>query len=146
MYPNRSVDILLVDDNHGDIRLAREALRDDNIVANLHVAMDGVEALSFLRREGAYADVPRPDLILLDLKLPRKDGFAVLLEAKSDAALRRIPIVILSSSDAPDDIGRAYDLQASCYVTKPTDLDEYLRVGRLLREFCLTVVKLPPRG
>jgi len=135
----------LVDDNHGDIRLAKEALRDDRVVANLHVAMDGVEAMSFLRREGSFAEAPRPDLILLDLQLPRKDGFAVLLEVKSDAELRCIPIVILSSSDAPDDILRAYDLQASCYVTKPTDLDEYFRVGRLIREFCLTVIKLPPR-
>jgi two-component system, chemotaxis family, response regulator Rcp1 len=139
------VEILLVEDNPNDVELVQEALREGGIPHNVSVVGDGVEALSFLRGEGAYASALLPDFILLDLKLPKKGGLEVLAEVKADEVLRRIPVIVLSSSDEPDDIFKAYDLQVSCYVTKPADLDEFERVMNTLREFTLTIVKLPTR-
>jgi two-component system, chemotaxis family, response regulator Rcp1 len=141
----RPVEILLVEDNPGDVRLTREALKEGKVRNNLHVVSDGVEALAFLRREGKYVDAVRPDLILLDLNLPRKDGRQVLEEIKEDAALRPIPVVILTSSQAEQDIVRAYDLHANCYVSKPVDLDQFIHVVKSLEDFWFTIVKLPPR-
>ena len=141
---SRPVEILLVEDNPGDVRLTREALREGKVRNNLYVASDGVDALAFLRREGQYADAVRPDLILLDLNLPRKDGREVLQEIKADATLRYIPVVVLTSSQAEQDILRAYDLHANCYVTKPVDLDQFIRVVESIEDFWFTIVKLPP--
>jgi chemotaxis family two-component system response regulator Rcp1 len=140
----RPVEVLLVEDNPGDVRLTREALKEGTVRNNLHVARDGVEALAFLRRQGEHAGVPRPDLILLDLNLPRKDGREVLTEIKEDASLRQIPVVVLTSSQAEEDIRRAYDLHANCYITKPVDLDRFINVVRSIEDFWFTVVKLPP--
>jgi two-component system, chemotaxis family, response regulator Rcp1 len=140
------IEILLVEDNPGDVELTREALHDGKIHMNLSVVNDGVEALAFLRREGTYAGSPRPDLILLDLNLPKKDGRAVLAEIKEDRVLRNIPVVILTSSQAEQDIVRAYDLHANCYVTKPVDLDQFITIVRSIEQFWFTVVKLPPNG
>lgn len=139
----RPIEILLVEDNPGDVRLTREALRDGKVRNVLHVAEDGVEAMAFLRREGNYADAPRPDVILLDLNLPRKDGREVLAEIKADETLRRIPIVVMTTSSAEQDILRTYDLHANCYITKPVDLDQFIEVVRSIQEFWLTIVKLP---
>jgi CheY-like chemotaxis protein len=138
-----AIEILLVEDNPGDVLLTREALRDSKMRNRLHVAADGVEALAFLRREGRHAGAPAPDLILLDLNLPRKDGREVLAEVKADPALRHIPVVILTSSQAEQDIARAYDLHANCYVTKPVDLDQFLTIVRSIEQFWFTIVKLP---
>ncbi|HEX8362851.1 MAG TPA: response regulator [Longimicrobium sp.] len=140
---SRPIEVLLVEDNPGDVRLTREALKEGKVHNNLHVAPDGVEALAFLRREGAYADAVRPDLILLDLNLPRKGGREVLEEVKSDPSLRHIPVVILTSSQAEQDIARAYDLHANCYITKPVDLDQFITVVKSIEDFWFTVVKLP---
>ena len=140
------IEILLVEDNPGDVELTREALRDGKIHTNLSVVNDGVEALAFLRREGAHAGAPRPDLILLDLNLPKKDGRAVLGDIKQDPALRHIPVVVLTSSQAEQDIVRAYDLHANCYVTKPVDLDQFITIVRSIEQFWFTIVKLPPNG
>jgi CheY-like chemotaxis protein len=140
------IEILLVEDNPGDVELTREALHDGKIHTNLSVVSDGVEALAFVRREGKYGGAPRPDLILLDLNLPKKDGRAVLGEIKQDPALRHIPVVILTSSQAEQDIVRAYDLHANCYVTKPVDLDQFVTIVRSIEQFWFTVVKLPPNG
>jgi two-component system, chemotaxis family, response regulator Rcp1 len=142
----RPVEILLVEDNPGDVRLTREALKEGKVSNRLHVATDGVEALAFLRREGEYADAVRPDLILLDLNLPKKDGRQVLGEVKGDPALRQIPVVILTSSQAEEDICRSYDLHANCYVTKPVDLDRFMTVVRAVEDFWLTIVRLPSAG
>jgi len=139
------VEILLVEDNPGDVRLAQEALRDSDVASNLTVAVNGEDALAFLRRQGKYSEAPRPNLILLDLRLPKKQGLEVLAEIKADPVLRSIPVVVLTASDASDDILKAYDLQASCYVTKPEDPDEFDRAMKSIKDFCLTVVKLPPR-
>jgi CheY-like chemotaxis protein len=141
---SRPVEVLLVEDNPGDVRLTREALKEGKIRNNLHVARDGVEALAFLRRQGEHAGAPRPDLILLDLNLPRKDGREVLTEIKEDASLRQIPVVVLTSSQAEEDIVRAYDLHANCYISKPVDLDQFINVVRSIEDFWFTVVKLPP--
>ncbi len=138
------IEILLVEDNPGDVRLTREALKDGKIVNNLHVAEDGVEALAYLRREGEYSDAVRPELILLDLNLPKKDGREVLAEIKADKDLRRIPVVILTSSAAEQDIVKSYNLHANCYVTKPVDLDQFINVVKSIEYFWLTVVRLPP--
>ena len=138
------IEILLVEDNPGDVELTREALHDSKVHMRLSVVNDGVEALAFLRREGTYAGSPRPDLILLDLNLPKKDGRAVLGEIKGDPALRHIPVVILTSSQAEQDIVRAYELHANCYVTKPVDLEQFITIVRSIEQFWLTVVKLPP--
>ncbi len=140
----RPVEILLVEDNPADVRLTSEALREGKVRNNLSVAGDGVEALAFLRRQGVYAQAPRPDLILLDLNLPRKDGREVLQEVKQDPSLRYIPVVILSSSPAEQDILRAYNLHANCYVTKPVDLDQFITVVKSIETFRFTIVKLPP--
>lgn len=147
MYDKDSVqgiEILLVEDNPGDVRLTREALKDGKIVNNLHIAEDGVEALAFLRREGKYRDAVRPELILLDLNLPKKDGREVLAEIKADKDLKRIPVVILTSSAAEQDIVKSYNLHANCYVTKPVDLDQFINVVKSIEYFWLTVVRLPP--
>jgi chemotaxis family two-component system response regulator Rcp1 len=141
---DRGIEILLVEDNPGDVRLTKEALKDGKILNNLNVVADGVEAMSFLRQEGKYADAPRPELILLDLNLPRKDGREVLGEIKSEPNLKRIPVVILTSSAAEQDIVKSYNLHANCYITKPVDLDQFIHVVRSIEQFWLTVVKLPP--
>ncbi len=148
MEPNMGdpIEILLVEDNPGDVRLTREALQDARITNRMSVAEDGVEALAFLRRQDRYAQAPRPDLILLDLNLPRKDGREVLAEVKADPLLRRIPVVILTTSAAERDILKAYDLHANCYITKPVDLDQFLAVVKSIEDFWLTVVKLPADG
>jgi CheY-like chemotaxis protein len=142
----RPVEILLADDNEGDARLALEAMRDAKVYNRLHHVLDGVEAMAFLRRQGRYADVPRPDLILLDLNMPKKDGREVLAEVKGDPDLKRIPVVILTISKEEEDILRTYNLHANCYITKPIDLDQFLKVVRGVEEFWLTIVKLPPGG
>lgn len=139
------VDILLVEDNPGDVRLTREALKEAKVRNQLHVATDGVEALAFLRREGAYKEAVRPSLVLLDLNLPRKNGREVLAEMKEDPDLRRIPVVILTTSQAEQDIVKAYDLHVNCYINKPVDLDQFLQVVKSIEDFWLTLVKLPPQ-
>ena len=140
---DRPVEILLVEDNPGDARLAFEALREAGINNNLTWVANGVDALTFLRKEGRYANALRPDLVLLDLNLPKKDGREVLTEIKSDGALRRIPVVILTTSQAQDDISRAYQLNANSYITKPVDLEQFIRVVQAINNFWLTVVELP---
>jgi two-component system, chemotaxis family, response regulator Rcp1 len=142
--PSRPIEVLLVEDNPGDVRLTREALREGKVRNNLHVTPDGVEALAFLRRQGPYADAVRPDLILLDLNLPRKDGREVLQEIKNEPGLRNIPVVVLTSSQAEQDILRAYDLHANCYITKPVDLDQFITVVKSIEDFWFTIVRLPP--
>lgn len=140
-----AVNVLLVEDNPGDVRLTQEALREGKIRNRLLVAKDGVEAMAILRREGIYRDAPRPDLILLDLNLPRKDGRQVLTESKNDEQLRRIPVVILTTSKAEEDILRSYDLHANCYISKPVDFDQFMAVVRYIDDFWFTVVRLPDR-
>ncbi len=141
----RPVDILLVEDSPADVRLTREALKEAKVLNMLHVVQDGVAALAFLRRQGQYASSPRPDLILLDLNLPRKDGREVLDEIKKDKDLQRIPVVVLTTSRAEEDVLRTYQLHANAYVTKPVDLGQFLGVVRSLEEFWLAVVTLPPK-
>jgi CheY-like chemotaxis protein len=136
------IEILLVEDNPGDARLTQEALRDAKVRNNLHVVLDGVEALAFLRRQGKHAAVPRPDLILLDLNLPKKDGREVLEEIKQDDQLRHIPIVILTTSQAEKDIIESYRLRANAFVTKPVDLEQFLKVVQSIEHFWLEIVKL----
>lgn len=138
------VEILLVEDNPGDVRLTIEALKDAKMKNNLNIVGDGAEAMAFLRREGKYAAAPRPDLILLDLNLPKKDGREVLAEIKGAEDLKRIPVVVLTTSQAEEDILKTYGLHANCYVTKPVDLDQFIRVIKSLESFWLTIVKLPP--
>jgi two-component system, chemotaxis family, response regulator Rcp1 len=140
----RAVEILLVEDNPGDVRLTLEALKDAKVRNNLSIVGDGEQAMAFLRRQGNYANAPHPDLILLDLNLPRKDGREVLAEIKSDPVLRRIPVVVLTTSQAEEDILRAYNLNANCFVTKPMDLDQFLKVVRAIEDFWLEIVRLPP--
>lgn len=142
----RPIEILLVEDNPGDVRLTHEAFKDAKVLNKLHVAKDGVEAMAFLRREGKYADAVRPDLVLLDLNLPKKDGREVLAEIKDDPDLKRIPVVILTVSKAEEDIIKTYELHTNCYITKPVDLDRFLDVVKAVEDFWLTVVKLPPNG
>jgi len=137
------IEILLVEDNPGDVRLTTEALREAKVRNNLTVAPDGVEALAMLRREGRHAAVPRPDLILLDLNLPRKGGREVLEEVKADDTLKDIPVVILTTSQAERDIVESYRLHANAYVTKPVDLEQFLKVVQTIEQFWLEVVKLP---
>jgi chemotaxis family two-component system response regulator Rcp1 len=141
---NRIIEILLVEDNPGDVRLTAEALKDSKVRNNLSVAMDGVEAVAFLRRAGKYADAPRPNLILLDLNLPKKNGREVLAEIKTDKGLKRIPVVILTTSNDQDDIINTYDLSANCYITKPLEFEQFFGVVKSIEEFWLTTVKLPP--
>ena len=137
-------EILLVEDNPGDVGLVREAMKENKILNHLSVVWDGVEAMAFLRREGKHADAPRPDLILLDLNLPKKSGREVLVEVKQDPGLKRIPVAILTTSSAEEDILKSYDLQANCYITKPVDLDQFVIVVKSIEEFWLGIVKLPP--
>ena len=139
----RAVEILLVEDNPGDVRLTQEALRGAKIRNNLHVAKDGVEAMDFLLQQEQSAGAPRPHLVLLDLNLPRKDGREVLAQMKADSALRRIPVVVLTTSEAEEDILKAYDLNANCYITKPVDFEQFIRVIESIQDFWLTIVKLP---
>lgn len=139
----RPFHILLVEDNAGDVRLTREALNESKAATSLTVASDGVEALAILRREGGYEDVARPDLILLDLNLPRKDGRQVLAEIKKDASLKRIPVIVLTTSKAEEDIVKTYDLHANCYVSKPVDFDSFVSVVKSIDDFWLSVVNLP---
>jgi chemotaxis family two-component system response regulator Rcp1 len=137
------VRLLLVEDNAGDVRLTREAFKDAKVHLDLHVVSDGVEAMDFLHRRGRYADSPRPDLILLDLNLPRKDGREVLTEIKSDPLLKTIPVVILTTSGSEVDIEHSYQLNANCYVSKPVDLDQFLSVVRSIDDFWLSAVRFP---
>ncbi|GLI33619.1 response regulator [Desulforhabdus amnigena] len=139
----KPVEILLVEDNPGDVRLTIEGLKEGKVKNNLYVVEDGVEALAFLRKEGKYADAVRPDLILLDLNLPKKDGREVLTEIKSDEDLRHIPVVVLTTSKAEQDILKAYSLHANCYITKPVDLDQFISVVESIEDFWFTIVKLP---
>jgi chemotaxis family two-component system response regulator Rcp1 len=139
-----SFEILLVEDSPGDVRLTREALRDAKMHINLNVARDGIEAMAFLKREGALSHAPRPSLILLDLNLPKKDGRAVLEEIKNSPDLKSIPIVILTTSLSDEDVLRSYQLHANCYITKPVDLDGFLKVVKSIDNFWLSIVTLPP--
>lgn len=139
----RPLQLLLVEDNPSDVRLTREALKDGEVALNLNVARDGVEAMDFLRKRGSFHSAPDPDLILLDLNLPRKNGGEVLSEIKSDPILKRIPVLVMTTSRADQDINRAYSLNANCYITKPMDLDEFLRIVRSIEEFWLKTVTLP---
>lgn len=138
------VEILLVEDNPGDHRLTKEALHEGKVYNNLHWVKDGVEALDFLKQRGAHKKAPRPDIILLDLNLPKKDGREVLSEIKRDQDLRQIPVVILTTSAAEEDVLRSYDLHANCYVTKPVDLEKFIVVVQSIDRFWLSVVTLPP--
>ena len=142
----RPVEILLVEDNPGDVRLMQESFKESKVRNTLHVVRDGVEALAFLRGGGEYADAPRPDLVLLDLNLPKKDGREVLAEIKEDPDLKRIPVVVLTISKAEEDILKSYNLHANCYITKPIDLEQFLGVVKAIDEFWFTIVKLPPDG
>jgi chemotaxis family two-component system response regulator Rcp1 len=139
------IDILLIEDNPGDVRLTQEALRDGKVINNLTVVSDGVEALDFLRQKGPYADAKRPDVILLDLNLPRKDGREVLAEIKEDSELKRIPVVVITSSKSEEDVLRSYNLHANCYVTKPVDLEQFVTVVKSIEDFWVGIVKLPPK-
>jgi chemotaxis family two-component system response regulator Rcp1 len=141
----RPVEILLVEDNPGDVRLTQEALKEGKMLNNLHVAWDGVEALAFLRKEGPYADMPYPDVILLDLNLPKKNGREVLAEIKQDPHLVRIPVVILTTSQSEEDILMAYNLHANCYITKPADLQQFLKVVKSVEDFWISIVTLPSK-
>ena len=143
MAAQRTVEILLVDDNIGDVVLMKEALKGAEFPNRVSVVRDGCEALEFLRRTGKFANASRPDLILLDINMPRKNGCEVLEEVRSDEELRLIPIVILTSSEAEDDIRRSYELGANCFVTKPADLDEMVRVVQAINHFWITITKLP---
>ncbi|GHH31412.1 response regulator [Lentzea cavernae] len=141
--PLNVIDVLLVEDDPGDALMTQEAFEHHKIRNSLHIVKDGVEALEFLRREGQYANAPRPGLILLDLNLPRKDGREVLSEVKADAELRSIPVVVLTTSEAEEDVLRSYSLYANAYVTKPVDFDRFIEVVRQIDDFFVTVVKLP---
>ncbi len=140
----RPIEILLVEDSPADVRLTQEALKEAKVLNTLHVVRDGMAALAFLRRKGPYAGSPEPDLILLDLNLPKKDGREVLAEVKQDPALKRIPVVVLTTSKAEEDVVRTYELHANAYITKPVDLGQFLSVVRSLEDFWLAVVTLPP--
>jgi CheY-like chemotaxis protein len=142
----KPIEILLVEDNPGDVRLTKEALAEAKVANQLSVVTDGVEAMDFLKKRGCFADVLRPDLVLLDLNLPKKDGREILAEMKADPKLRRIPVVVLTTSRADEDVLKAYDLHANCYITKPVDFPRFLDVIRSIEEFWLTVVILPANG
>ena len=139
----KSVEILLVEDSPGDVRLTQEALREAKVLNNLSVVGDGAAAMKFLRREGEYAEAVRPDLVLLDLNLPKKDGREVLAEIKGDESLRRIPVVMLTTSNAEQDILKSYDLHANCFITKPVDMDQFVGLVRGIEEFWFSIVELP---
>jgi two-component system, chemotaxis family, response regulator Rcp1 len=139
------IDILLVEDNLGDARLTQEALKESKMLNTLHHVKDGVEAMEFLRKEGRHQDSPTPDIILLDLNLPRKDGREVLAELKAMPRLKNIPVVVLTTSDAEQDIVMSYNLHANCYITKPVDLDKFIEIVHGIENFWLSIVKLPPQ-
>jgi chemotaxis family two-component system response regulator Rcp1 len=139
----RSIEILLVEDNHSDVRLIQEAFKEVKLRNCLNVVWDGEDGLAFLKQEGIYQDAPRPDLILLDLNLPKMDGRELLEQIKICPELHRIPVVILTSSKAEEDIIRSYDLHANCYITKPVDLDQFIRIVQSIEQFWLTIVTLP---
>jgi CheY-like chemotaxis protein len=141
----RPVDILLVEDNPGDVRLTKEALRDAKVLNEIFVARDGVEAMEFLNRKGRFSDMPLPDLILLDLNLPKKDGREVLAEIKQNPILKHIPVVVLTTSKADEDIIKTYNLHANAYITKPVDLNRFAEIIHVLNEFWFSIVKLPPK-
>lgn len=140
----RPIDILLVEDNPGDVRLTKEALKEGKVQNNLHVAVDGEQALAFLLQKGEFQDVERPDLILLDLNLPKMDGRELLARIKEEKDLKRIPVVVLTTSKAEEDIVKTYNLHANCFITKPVDLEKFFVVVKSIEEFWMTIVKLPP--
>jgi CheY-like chemotaxis protein len=140
----RPARILLVEDDAADIRLTLEVLRETKVFVDIEIARNGVEAMAFLRREGAFSEAERPDLVLLDLNMPKKNGREVLAEIKGDPDLRSIPVVILTTSGAEEDVARSYDLGANCYVTKPVDLTQFMRVVRVIEDFWISIVRLPP--
>jgi two-component system, chemotaxis family, response regulator Rcp1 len=140
---NRPIEILLVEDNPGDARLTEEALKEGKVRNNLHHVRDGVEAMRFLERQGEYKEKPRPDLILLDLNLPRKDGREVLADMRKNPELKTIPVVVLTTSEAEQDVVRTYELCANCYITKPVDLEKFITIVRSIEDFWLTIVRLP---
>jgi chemotaxis family two-component system response regulator Rcp1 len=142
----KPVEILLVEDNPGDVRLTQEVFKEGRVLNKLHVTRDGVEAMEFLRQKGKYAKTPRPDIILLDLNLPKKDGREVLAEIKTDKDLKRIPVIILTVSQAEEDTLRSYNLSANCYIIKPIDLEQFIRAVKLIEDFWLTIATLPPNG
>jgi len=142
----RPVDILLVEDNPGDVRLIQEALRDGKLLNQLSTVADGQQAMAYVRKQGNFARASRPDLILLDLNLPRKDGREVLAEIKADPDLRRIPVVVITSSQAEEDILKSYNLHANCYVSKPVDLEKFVAVVKSVEDFWVSIVKLPPKS
>ena len=142
--PVRPIEVLLVEDDEGDVLMTREALAEGKVINRLNVVNDGVEAVEYLRRDGKYAEASRPDLILLDLNLPKKDGRQVLEEVKADDSLRRIPVIVLTTSAADEDVLRSYDLHANAYVTKPVDFDRFVEVIRQIDDFFISVVRLPP--
>jgi two-component system, chemotaxis family, response regulator Rcp1 len=142
----RPIEILLVEDNPGDVRLTQEALKEGKVNNNMYVAYDGIEALAFLRREEKHEKAVRPDLILLDLNLPKMDGRELLAEIKDDDDLKRIPVVILTTSKAEEDVVKTYNLHANCYISKPVDLDQFIVVVKAIEGFWMTIVKLPPNG
>ena len=142
----RSIDILVVEDNAGDARLIREVLNDNKIFNSLYIVIDGVEAMDFLHNKGKYKKAPKPDLIILDLNLPKKDGREVLAEIKTDEELKHIPIVIMTISQAEEDILKSYNLHANCYITKPIDLDQFIKVVKSIEDFWFSIVKLPPKA
>jgi chemotaxis family two-component system response regulator Rcp1 len=139
----KPIEILLVEDSPGDIRLCQEALKESKLINKLNVVTDGEEALNFVRKAGQYADAPSPDLILLDLNLPKKDGREVLMEIKSDKDLRRIPVVVMTVSSSDEDILKSYDLHANCYITKPVDFERFIEVVRAIESFWFSIVRLP---
>ncbi len=145
MSRDRAVDILLVEDSPGDVRLTIEALKEGKVRNTLNVTRNGVEALDYLFKRGKFKDATRPDLILLDLNLPKKDGREVLAELKADPDLRRIPVVVLTTSRAEDDIRKTYDLHANCYITKPVDMNEFINVVKAIDSFWFAIVQLPER-
>ena len=140
----RPVEILLVEDNPGDVRLTKEAMKEAKIINNLNVVEDGVEALAYLRKKGKFKGATRPDLILLDLNLPKKNGREVLAEIKQDINLKQIPVVILTVSKAEEDVIKTYELHANCFITKPVDMDQFIKVVKSLENFWFSIVKLPP--
>ena len=143
--PATPIEILIVDDNPGDVLLTKDALRDARILNEVHVASDGAEALAFLKREGVYQDAPTPDIVFLDLRMPKVDGFQVLTQMKADPELRRIPVIVMSGSDAESDLARAYDAQIAAYLVKPADLDAYFIAIRSVKELRFNVVTLAPK-
>ena len=142
----KPIEILLVEDNEADVRLTREGLKESKVHSRLSVVEDGTEAMAFMNREGKYADAPRPDLILLDLNLPKKNGTEVLAEIKEHSDFKRIPVVVMTISKAEEDILKSYNLHANCYITKPVDLKQFMQVVKQIDDFWFTIVKLPPNG